>query len=87
MIIQCDKYFAGELKKRGFDIDYKQLISAYKESRNHPDLIKKLTRKLLNKGYHEWNEETLTWVEITKEEYNQKVKEKENKEIENVMYE
>ena len=45
MILNCDKFFVEELKKNGYDIDYKKIMQVYKESRNSEG-FKKETFKL-----------------------------------------
>lgn len=76
-MIRVDKYFVEELQKNGFDLDYKRVTEMYKQSRNHPEVIKKQKRKMLQKGKcYKWVEEELEWVEITREEY-EKLREEE----------
>lgn len=36
MRIQLDNIFVAELKKNGYDVDYKKLVAMYQESRKHP---------------------------------------------------
>ena len=82
LVIQCDKYFVEQLKKNGYEIDYKTLINIYKDSRNNPILVKKRKKKALprNGGCYFWDDNQLEWISISKEEYNEKLK-KQNSEI------
>lgn len=70
MMIRVDKHFVEELQKNGFDLDFKKVTDIYKESRKHPEVVKKHKKKFLEKGKcYKWVVEKLDWVEISKEEY------------------
>lgn len=38
-ILNCDKFFIEELNRNGIEIDYKTIMSIYRDSRNNPDYI------------------------------------------------
>jgi len=52
MIITCDKHLINELKKRGYDIDYKTFVQIYRVSRRNPDVTAK--RKNRRKSYFKY---------------------------------
>lgn len=45
MILNCDKFFVGELQKYGYDIDYKKIMDIYKASRNSEGFKKRQAKK------------------------------------------
>lgn len=45
MLIKVDKFFIAELQRRGFNLDYKEMVDIYKASRQHPGYIARKKRQ------------------------------------------
>jgi len=47
MLINLDKIFVNELKKNGYEIDYKTMVEIYRASRNSPACIARKRRNAI----------------------------------------